>query len=1318
MSTTVVEKKIEQWKRDLIDLSRRNRLLFFRPTKLGHVLIDSPDAASIVERLVVQKKFLRTPRPPKENHEEDSAQLQLVLNQDNNAQIVDARHYTEGANDFPSDPYEITVRGSHKQLETALYRMRLQARTAIEEQGVNILFMAVGFLEWYEAGCSEESVRSPIILIPVELKRAKDDRPAEIHSLEDEVIINPALAYALQLQYNLKIPELPEDFGDTVDQYHNYLDQIRSLIDSYPRWKVHEEACLGLFSFTKFIMFKDLDDHKQQLMEHPIISALAGDYSKLPKPPDDIPLAHELDDRVDPKHSFHVLDTDSSQQEAIEAAKHGVSFVLQGPPGTGKSQTITNIIAELLAQNKTVLFVSEKMAALEVVYSRLQEVGLNEFCLELHSHKANKKLIVQELERCLNGKIDPEIYTFDNVVVGVETIPTSVDRELEQLGQYRRDLNNYVRALHRSRTKLEISPFQAYTRLAELVSAPRVSLGIKDISEVTPGQLREWESILEKIERNSALWNRRKEHPWRGVRAKTFSFSLRDELDEVLRQTADVLADVHGRLADLCSVYGLMVPTCVADADRTVRVVLTLTPRFWEQNRSQLRELAERFAKWEASSKRVINPKYWMDAWQGRRWWAQTGLSIQKRAEILRLAASIQIEDRRQPAIVERSQIEDKVKKLKARHDKLRTLLERLGQLLDLDLLVPDTGSFETVTIDNLIKTLQSLPAHLGELEPWMAFRTDMDRARKLGLGPFLEAADDLNAEQLLPAFQRAFYERWVDNVHAEEPILQKFKGEDHQALIDRFRELDLKSVRYARARIRAALQANRPSGSWLTAPSSETSIVHKEARKKRGHLSIRKLFQRIPGLLPRIKPCMLMSPLSVSQYIDPEIYTFDAVIFDEASQIKPEDAVGSIMRARQIIVVGDSKQLPPTSFFDRLVGDDLYADEDQEEIAQFESILDACLSIGLPEKKLTWHYRSRDESLIAFSNLWFYENSLVTFRHANPKDNGFGVEFVYVEEGIYDRSKSRTNRVEAARVVQLVLQHYQERPHKSLGVVAFSEAQQLAILQELDRLRKKYPDFGAWLDADTAEPFFVKNLENVQGDERDVIFISVGYGKDASDKLTLNFGPLNKDGGERRLNVVATRAKEQLKLVSSIRADDIDLARSNKEGVRLLKEYLQFAEHGPETLQRSTTVNSSSEPESPFEQQVLEALQRKGLSVDVQVGVSGYRIDLAVKDPKRPGRYILGIECDGATYHAAKTARDRDRLRQQILENRGWKIHRIWSRDWFMHPEREVEKVLRRLKEIQEIEIWRDKRAASSDAASINPAQSRDFPGRNPNGQ
>jgi hypothetical protein len=262
---------------------------------------------------------------------------------------------------------------------------------------------------------------------------------------------------------------------------------------------------------------------------------------------------------------------------------------------------------------------------------------------------------------------------------------------------------------------------------------------------------------------------------------------------------------------------------------------------------------------------------------------------------------------------------------LQACHDELRTLLERLGQLLDLDLLVPDTGSFETVTVDNLIKTLQSLPAHLGELEPWMAFRADMDRARELGLGPFLEAADALNAEQLLPAFQRAFYERWVDNVHAEEPILQKFKGEDHQALIDRFRELDWKSVQYAPARIRAALQANRASGSWLTASSAETSIIHKEARKKRGHLPIRKLFQRIPGLLPRVKPCMLMSPLSVSQYIDPEVYTFDAVIFDEASQIKPEDAVGSIMRARQIIVVGDSKQLPPTSFFDRLVGDDLY---------------------------------------------------------------------------------------------------------------------------------------------------------------------------------------------------------------------------------------------------------------------------------------------------------------------------------------------------------------------------------------------------------
>jgi superfamily I DNA and/or RNA helicase/very-short-patch-repair endonuclease len=446
--------------------------------------------------------------------------------------------------------------------------------------------------------------------------------------------------------------------------------------------------------------------------------------------------------------------------------------------------------------------------------------------------------------------------------------------------------------------------------------------------------------------------------------------------------------------------------------------------------------------------------------------------------------------------------------------------------------------------------------------------------------------------------------------------------------------------------------------------------------------MPVRKLLKEVQEALPAMKPCFLMSPLSVAQYLDPALPPFDLVIFDEASQIPVWDSVGAIARGRQLIVVGDPKQLPPTNFFARKIDSDGAEDEDDATQEDLESILEELMGAGMRQKRLKWHYRSRHEGLIAFSNRRYYENDLFTF--PSPFTGHCGVAFRPIPNGCYDHGKSRTNRVEAEALVEDLVNRLldSELSKRSHGVVTFSMAQQSLIEGLLDAKRRAHPElekFFSEASADGLEPVFVKNLENVQGDERDVILFSICYGPDAAGKVSMNFGPLTRAGGERRLNVAITRARQEMVVFSTIRADQIDLSRTKATGVRDLKHFLDFAERGPVAFAAASSVSADAVSESEFERLVADRLRTENFEVHHQVGCSGYRIDLAIVDPKAPGKYLAGIECDGATYHRAQTARDRDKLRQAVLEGLGWKLHRIWSTDWWHDPEKQI----RHLKEL-----------------------------------
>lgn len=471
----------------------------------------------------------------------------------------------------------------------------------------------------------------------------------------------------------------------------------------------------------------------------------------------------------------------------------------------------------------------------------------------------------------------------------------------------------------------------------------------------------------------------------------------------------------------------------------------------------------------------------------------------------------------------------------------------------------------------------------------------------------------------------------------------------------------------------RAHLAARAPRASVDAAGGSELGILQRELKKKARHKPLRKLFREIPELVTRLKPCFLMSPLSVAQYLEPDAVQFDVVVFDEASQIPTHDAIGALARGRSAVIVGDSKQLPPTTFFQQ-TGD---GDGDEDEFDELESILDECAVAGLPSRRLDWHYRSRHEDLIAFSNHRYYDNRLNTFPSSAARVPHLGVALRMVA-GVYDKGGARTNRAEAEALVQELVARLLDpaQSKRSIGIVTFSQAQQKLVEDLIDQERRKHDALASFFDDKLAEPVIVKNLENIQGDERDVVLFSICYGPDANGRVAMNFGPLNREGGERRLNVAVTRAREELVVFSTLRPEQIDLSRTDARGVRDLKAFLDYAERGPKAIAEALEVGSEARFDSPFEEEVHRRLTARGWSVDTQVGCAGYRIDLGVRHPDLPGRYVLGVECDGAYYHSARSARERDRLRAEVLGTLGWKLHRIWSTDWWLDPDREMTKL------------------------------------------
>lgn len=1583
--------RLARWQRKLLDLSLRNNLLNFRGGKKS-LKLEAPDPGSLEDVLSDGTALKLLSRPDLMNGADPR---DLAIYEGREREDVRREHALDALK-----RREVFVAIPQDELDARLVELYRAARNTLQEGGANTLFLAIGFLSWTRDDKAGQRYRAPLILVPVSLHRKSVRSGFTLVLHDDEPRFNPTLIEMLRQDFKLNLGiaegELPKD--DAGLNVAAIWKSVSHAVKDIKGWEVTEDVVLAMFSFAKFLMWKDLTERTDQLRENAVVRHLIDTPREHFPSGVAFPAPAQLDREFGPEQTFCPLPADSSQLSAVMAAARGKDFVLIGPPGTGKSQTISNLIAQCLAEGKRVLFVSEKIAALDVVYRRLREVGLGEFCLELHSSKARKLDVLAQLQKSweARGEVDPDVWRAEavrlkrlrdelNVYVerlhfryrngmtifeaigcvadgkdvpalelswgaanahdtaAMDTLRDVVDRlavNTRAVGQSAL-LTNPLAAVEQTewspswqQSLIEAaraviptaqSVVQTYERFAQVAQLPSIVLdrrvrgAIAVLARTLPSAAgRDWRFVLrsdvrvvaERLQTGLALLAQHRElnaalspqwpdavvgacrrglqalqqrrltfgqlnEPWAAdvVDAVKKGIALLDKIVETTRQLSvryddqieqlnvnllqrewmkaekaiwplswfgkrgirkqlDALVVGEGEL-DAANDLRRLVRTRELRSEVVALDVSPVTDGIWTglKTKADLVQCALQFQDALGAARRE---EAWADAgfelianghcgtvlanelvklrtlktldaditaldhlrsttlglWDGlatqserlevalkfigavdsvresgalvgeHEMVAQGGCGsvlaedfqrLRKRAGIERQfddfddlreitvglwnGLKTRVEEAEQvlkfqsavsAAIPNLAKTPEQFGALKVSLEGLlgegNALLEPSGPIAETGMayvhawgaLQPvvdhlaaaghfsetSKAGFSEVPPDELVTRCSAMVRTESRLHTWCSWRKVRAQALALGLGPLVAGMESgaIADGSVRNAFETNYGRWWLNAVVDEEPIIRSFVSAEHEKCIDDFRALDDRFTALTRSWVRASLCAELPTQDSVS-KNSEWGVLRHEMSKKKRHMPLRELVSRIPTAMTKLTPCLLMSPLSIAQFLAADATAFDVVVFDEASQIPVWDAVGAIARAKQVVMVGDPKQLPPTNFFDRAESD--LDDEDVE--GDLESILDECMGANLPTMNLAWHYRSRHESLIAFSNHRYYGGSLVTF--PSPVTDDRAVSFHHVK-GTYEKGGARINKPEAFALVADLVGRLKSpgfrESKRTIGVVTFNAEQQTLIEDLLDQERRRDISLEPYFAEIELEPVFVKNLESVQGDERDIMYFSITYGPDIHGAVSMNFGPMNRDGGERRLNVAITRARHELRVFSSLKAEQMDLARTQALGVRDLKHFLDFADRGPRALAEATG-GSRGDFESPFEEAVAAALARKGWQLHTQVGASEFRIDLAVVHPDASGVYLTGIECDGATYHRSATARDRDKLREQVLRSLGWEILRVWSTDWWIDAEDTLVKLDAKLRRL--LETSRAKRALEAEMESARHA-------------
>jgi superfamily I DNA and/or RNA helicase len=1301
-----IQSRLASSRKELLDLGLRNPLLNYKLTKGKGLHIVDEKADAVYDILVRQQKAMTF-----------LALKEGQLFPEGESKYLDTRLQTEE---------------DEQKLQSRLLNTYYFARTSIEEQGVNLLYLALGMLRWFDPGDSETMRSAPLVLIPVSLERSSAQERFRLRYTGSEIGANLSLQAKMKSDFNLTIPDMPE--AEEFD-FNNYLDSIQAHITREANWAIDAAAIeLGFFSFGKFLIYNDLDTEQWPATakpeNHPNIAALLDKGFH-----EDI-LEDEQDLDADTKANdlFRVVDADSSQLMAMLAVQDGGNLVIQGPPGTGKSQTITNIIANAVGQGKKVLFVAEKMAALDVVKRRLDNIDLGMACLELHSHKTNKRDVLAELKRVIElGK--PQT--------------AKLELEIQMLEIYRVELNDYARALNTQLAGSGLTAQQVIGFLLQIDQQAKdrnlLKLPIENIKEWNAEKVRLAEEWADRIQARLKDIGTPTDLLFYGTKLMLVLPHDKAVIQERLEAAFKAVTELLALLSSINEATDFAIPandTAVPALEALLTKAaaapdltsLNLADPVWQTKVEDIKELLATGEELE-NLYRTYKDTFVAEAWSqdmleirrnivtyGDAWHKSLHggyrKSKQQLAGLLKIALPESASEKLKlvDAISEAKRMEALLQQydafalnlfgarwLRQRSDwrSLQTAAAFLAGLNDpallayLSKLEPTSIAADySKVLTNELKlvseqreqALQALQidlfplnyteqeqnwrnwlAHFNELQLAIDWNQLSSQATKADFNFLIQAAYDWpEAKDLLKiSLQKNWYEYLITEAFKRSPEISKFERASHEEVITKFKKLDQLNLYYNRARVALRHWEGLPKGNT----GGQVNILKTEFNKRARHMPIRKLVEEAGKAMQAIKPVWMMSPMSIANYLPPGAIDFDLVIFDEASQVRPVDAIGAIARGKQLVVVGDTRQLPPTSFFDKL---NTEIEEDENVTADMQSILGMCDGQGAPNRMLKWHYRSQHESLITLSNHEFYEDKLVIFPSPGGKQN-LGLRFHYLPDAIYDRGKTRSNPIEAQAVAKAVIDHAGKYPNQSLGVVAFSTAQAQAIQAALETERKASAATETFFTGRPDEPFFIKNLENVQGDERDVILISIGYGRTEDGKVPMNFGPLNNEGGERRLNVLITRAKMRCEVFTNITSEDIKIGESARFGIRALKSFLYFAQYAkfdkPEAL--------IPDELRPFEDEVADQLTRAGHIVRNKVGSPGFYLDLAVVDPENPGRYMLGLICDGKAYDSAASATDRDRLRSQVLELFGWNLYQVWSADWYRNPARELARLL-----------------------------------------
>lgn len=1006
-------------------------------------------------------------------------------------------------------------------------------------------------------------------------------------------------------------------------------------------------------------MVLDLESSTELLARHDLIAALAGDQHAVDLLRGATAYAPAPADAIKPEDEYPVQTADSSQRQAIETVMAGHHLVIEGPPGTGKSQTIANIIASAAAKGWRVLFVAEKRAAIEAVTDRLQAVGLDDLVLDLHRSTINKKHVAQQLSESLAAL----------------TQEPPVDLvELHRVLAQRRDwLSSYSREFHDPRAPWDRSAYRVREELVRLGDEGRTActfrgLQLHTLDAGTEPRVRE--DLRTYVELGGVRVLRR-ESPW--WRAEVTEKDLPRVVAELYELPAAALHQATDQMRHLLAQVGLPMPGDFTGWQRALELLEGVAasielfgPEIFDDHLDALHYATAPRAERNRHGMRLPWGQRRALAKQSRRM-CTTGMT--RRADLHRALTEALTRRAAWRHVVGPGSTPTPTAGLTdmmSTYQRLRTQLAAVALSASLD-------GLDTRPTHHVVAALDELRADKDTLTKLPDIIRLRRRFEALGLGALLAelAERNSNGEQAALMFRHAWLRGLDEEFTLSSAYLRQFTASQHDRLVDEFqtadREHGIAAVRRVRRRVAVNVREARDDY------PAQTQVLRREASKTRRLMPLRKLVEETSDVLLALRPCWAMSPLVVSRTL-PASVLFDLVIFDEASQVKPQDAITSIMRGKRLVVTGDEKQLPPSSFFDRQMSG---ATEDEEfDLGNYDSILTSLRPVIPQHRRLRWHYRSQDERLIAFSNDQIYHRDLVTFpgtQQQNP------LRLVLVN-GIASPGQGGLPAEEVRRVTELVLEHAEQRPDQSLGVITLSAKHQDRVDAAIRNARGERPDLDGFFAEDIGpnRRFFVKNIETVQGDERDAIILSVGVGRRPDGTVSrTSFGPFNQQVGARRLNVAVTRARRRMTVVSSFPSTALAPSPDSNgtiNGTELLRRFLEMAEHEVDPSEVGRAVRA--EPNG-FEQDIASRLEAADVPLYPQWGVSHFAIDLALAHPAMPGRMVLAVEADGDRYHRAESARDRDRLRQEHLERLGWRFHRVWASAWFADPEMETQKII-----------------------------------------